>query len=37
MANLEAILTEADTTWLEVVKTTVSLKYMNDFAAVNAV
>ncbi|WP_281363577.1 Rid family detoxifying hydrolase [Microcoleus asticus] len=37
MANLEAILTEAGATWLDVVKTTVFLKDMNDFAAVNAV
>ena len=37
MTNLEAILTEAGATWLDVVKTTVFLKDMNDFAAVNAV
>ncbi len=37
MANLEAILTEAGATWLDVAKTTVFLKDMNDFAAVNAV
>jgi len=37
MANLEAILTEAGATWLDVVKTTIFLKDMNDFAAVNAV
>jgi 2-iminobutanoate/2-iminopropanoate deaminase len=37
MANLEAILTEAGATWLDVVKTTVFLKNMNDFVAVNAV
>jgi 2-iminobutanoate/2-iminopropanoate deaminase len=37
MANIEAILTEAGATWLDVVKTTIFLKDMNDFAAVNAV
>lgn len=37
MANLAAILTEAGATWSDVVKTTVFLKDMNDFAAVNAV
>ncbi|MGL5060864.1 MAG: RidA family protein [Microcoleus sp.] len=37
MANLGAILTEAGATWSNVVKTTVFLKDMNDFAAVNAV
>ncbi|MDJ0556188.1 MAG: Rid family detoxifying hydrolase [Microcoleaceae cyanobacterium MO_207.B10] len=37
MANLEAILTEAGATWSNVVKTTVFLKDMNDFAAVNTV
>jgi 2-iminobutanoate/2-iminopropanoate deaminase len=37
MANIEAILTEAGATWSDVVKTTVYLKDMNDFAAVNAV
>ena len=37
MTNLLAILTEAGATWLNVVKTTVFLKDMNDFAAVNAV
>ncbi|NJM60494.1 MAG: endoribonuclease L-PSP [Oscillatoriales cyanobacterium RU_3_3] len=37
MANLGAILTEAGANWSNVVKTTVFLKDMNDFAAVNAV
>lgn len=37
MANLEAILTAAGATWSKVVKTTVFLKDMNDFAAMNAV
>jgi 2-iminobutanoate/2-iminopropanoate deaminase len=37
MANLEAILTEAGATFNNVVKTTVFLANMNDFAAVNAV
>ncbi len=37
MANLEAILTEAGATFENVVKTTVFLANMNDFAAVNAV
>lgn len=37
MANLAAILTEAGANWSNVVKTTVFLKDMNDFAAVNAV
>ena len=35
MANLEAILTEAGATWSNVVKTTVFLKNMEDFATVN--
>ncbi|MEB3341124.1 RidA family protein [Okeania sp.] len=35
MANLEAILTEAGATWSNVVKTTVFLKNMDDFATVN--
>lgn len=37
MANLEAILTSAGATFEDVVKTTVFLADMNDFAAVNAV
>lgn len=37
MANLEAILTAADASWSNVVKTTVFLADMNDFAAMNAV
>ncbi|MDE5070285.1 MAG: RidA family protein [Trichodesmium sp. St4_bin8_1] len=37
MANLEAILTEANTNWSNVVKTTVYLKNMNDFGTVNNV
>jgi 2-iminobutanoate/2-iminopropanoate deaminase len=37
MANLEAILTAAGATFDDVVKTTVFLADMNDFAAVNAV
>ena len=37
MANLEAILTEANTNWSNVVKTTVYLKNMEDFATVNNV
>jgi 2-iminobutanoate/2-iminopropanoate deaminase len=37
MTNLEAILTAAGTTLATVVKTTVFLKDMNDFAAMNAV
>jgi 2-iminobutanoate/2-iminopropanoate deaminase len=37
MANLEAILKAAGATFSDVVKTTVFLKDMNDFAAVNAV
>ncbi|MBD3560050.1 RidA family protein [Planktothrix sp. FACHB-1355] len=37
MANLEAILTAADANWSNVVKTTVYLANMNDFAAMNAV
>jgi 2-iminobutanoate/2-iminopropanoate deaminase len=37
MANLLAILTAAGATWGDVVKTTVFLSDMNDFAAVNAV
>ncbi|MGD1805009.1 Rid family detoxifying hydrolase [Dapis sp. BLCC M126] len=37
MANLEAILTEAGATWSNVVKTTVFLKNMDDFATVNNV
>ncbi len=35
MANLEAILTEAGATWSNVVRTTVFLKNMDDFATVN--
>lgn len=37
MANLEAILTASGATFLDVVKTTVFLADMNDFAAMNAV
>nr|WP_293102394.1 RidA family protein [Okeania sp. SIO2F4] len=37
MANLEAILNEAGATWSNVVKTTVFLKNMDDFATVNNV
>jgi len=37
MANLEAILTAAGTTFEDVVKTSVFLADMNDFAAMNAV
>lgn len=37
MANLAAILKAAGATFTDVVKTTVFLKDMNDFAAVNAV
>ncbi|MGB3509329.1 MAG: Rid family detoxifying hydrolase [Microcoleaceae cyanobacterium] len=37
MTNLQAILTEAGATWSNVVKTTVFLKDMNDFATVNTV
>ena len=37
MANLEAVLSAAGATWADVVKTTVFLADMNDFAAVNAV
>jgi 2-iminobutanoate/2-iminopropanoate deaminase len=37
MANLEAILTAAGAGWPNVVKTSVFLADMNDFAAVNAV
>ncbi|MCC5662456.1 RidA family protein [Nostoc sp. CHAB 5784] len=37
LANLEAILTAAGATFQDVVKTTVFLADMNDFAAVNAV
>lgn len=37
IANLEAILTQAGASFANVVKTTVFLANMNDFAAVNAV
>lgn len=37
MANIEAILTAADANWSHVVKTSVFLADMNDFAAMNAV
>ncbi len=37
MANLQAVLQEAGATWANVVKTTVFLKNMADFATVNAV
>ncbi|MGI0492869.1 RidA family protein [Alkalinema pantanalense CENA528] len=37
MANLQAILAAAGATFADVVRTTVFLKDMNDFAAVNAV
>ncbi|WP_427160802.1 RidA family protein [Aliinostoc sp. HNIBRCY26] len=37
MANLEAILTAGGATWADVVKTSVFLADMNDFAAVNGV
>jgi 2-iminobutanoate/2-iminopropanoate deaminase len=37
MSNLEAILKEAGANFENVVKTTVFLKYMSDFTAVNAV
>ncbi len=37
MVNLEAILTEAGATFEDVVKTTVFLADLNDFAAMNAV
>lgn len=37
MANIQAILAEAGATFQNVVKTTVFLKDMNDFAAMNAV
>ncbi|NEP04291.1 MAG: RidA family protein [Okeania sp. SIO2G4] len=37
MANLEAILTAAGASWSNVVKTTVFLKDMNDFATVNTI
>ncbi len=37
MANLQAILTAAGANWSNVVKTTVFLKDMNDFATVNSI
>jgi 2-iminobutanoate/2-iminopropanoate deaminase len=37
LANLAAVLAEAGATWNDVVKTTVFLRSMDDFAAVNAV
>ena len=37
MKNLEAILTEAGTSFSNVVKTTIFLKDMNDFAVVNEI
>jgi 2-iminobutanoate/2-iminopropanoate deaminase len=37
LQNLSAILDEAGATWSQVVKTTVFLRDMSDFAAVNAV
>lgn len=37
MANLQAILTTAGASWSQVVKTTVFLADMNDFAAVNGI
>jgi 2-iminobutanoate/2-iminopropanoate deaminase len=37
MQNLEAVLTAAGATWADVVKTTVFLADMNDFATVNAI
>ena len=37
MANLGAILTEAGTDWSQVVKTTVFLANLDDFAAMNQV
>lgn len=37
LANLEAVLTAAGLTWAHVVKTTVFLRTMDDFAAMNAV
>ncbi len=37
MANLQAILTAAGASWVDVVKTTVFLADMNDFAAMNTV
>ncbi|ERT03894.1 rutC family protein [Lyngbya aestuarii BL J] len=37
MANLEAVLSAAGASWSEVVKTTIFLKDMNDFAAINSV
>jgi 2-iminobutanoate/2-iminopropanoate deaminase len=37
MANLEAVLTAAGASWSDVVKTTIFLKDMNDFAAMNTV
>jgi len=37
MANIEAILTAAGASWQNVVKTTVFLADMNDFAAMNAI
>lgn len=37
MANLQAVLAAAGATWGDVVKTTVFLADMNDFAAMNAV
>lgn len=37
MANLEAILTAAKSSWLEVVKTTIFLKDMSHFSSVNEI
>ncbi|ERT03895.1 endoribonuclease L-PSP family protein [Lyngbya aestuarii BL J] len=37
MANLEIILAEAGATWADVVKTTIFLKNMGDFAGMNAI
>ncbi|KKD35319.1 RidA family protein [Limnoraphis robusta] len=37
MANLEAVLTAAGASWSDVVKTTIFLKDMKDFAAMNTV
>lgn len=37
LANLTAVLTEAGCTWASVVKTTVFLRSMDDFAAMNEV
>lgn len=37
LANLTAVLTEAGCTWASVVKTTVFLRTMDDFAAMNEV